>query len=39
VIKGKDHKEYYLPYIEEIVKKVDVNEKVVWIEPMEGLFD
>lgn len=39
VIKGKDRKEYYLPYIKDIVKKVDVSSKIIWIEPMEGLFD
>jgi 16S rRNA processing protein RimM len=39
VVKGKDRKEFYIPYIDEVVKKVDVSEKVVLIEPMEGLLD
>jgi len=39
VVKGKGKKEYLIPYIEEVVKKVDVKEKVVIIEPMEGLLD
>lgn len=39
VVKGKDRKEYLIPYIDDVVKKVDVNEKMVVIEPMEGLLD
>jgi len=38
VVKGKDGKDVLIPYIEEIVKKVDVKEKIVLIEPMEGLL-
>lgn len=38
VIKGKDKKEILIPYIEEVVMKVDVKEKLVTIEPMEGLL-
>jgi len=32
---GKPH---YIPYIEEVVKEVDVDEKRIVIEPMEGLL-
>ncbi|MCH6267108.1 MULTISPECIES: ribosome maturation factor RimM [Neobacillus] len=38
VVKGKDGKEVLIPYIHDVVKKVDVKEKVVLIEPMEGLL-
>jgi 16S rRNA processing protein RimM len=27
-----------IPYIKDVVKKVDVKEKVILIEPMEGLL-
>lgn len=39
VIKGKDRKEHYIPFIKDVVKKVDLDEKTIWIEPMEGLFE
>jgi 16S rRNA processing protein RimM len=32
-------KEYLIPYIEQVVKTVDVSQKKVWIEPMEGLLE
>ncbi len=38
VIKSKAGKEILIPYIEDVVKKVDVKDKVIIIEPMEGLF-
>jgi len=38
VAQGKDGKELLIPYIEEVVMKVDVKEKVVVIELMEGLL-
>lgn len=38
VVKGKNGKELLIPYIEDIVKKVDIKEKVILIEPMEGLL-
>ncbi|GHH96536.1 ribosome maturation factor RimM [Neobacillus kokaensis] len=38
VVKGKDGKEVLIPYIADVVKKVDVKEKTVIIEPMEGLL-
>jgi 16S rRNA processing protein RimM len=38
VVKGKEGKEILIPYIHEVVKKVDVIEKVILIEPMEGLL-
>ncbi|KKB39318.1 ribosome maturation factor RimM [Bacillus thermotolerans] len=38
VVKGKDGKEHYIPYIEDVVKKVDIKEKKIVIEVMEGLL-
>ncbi|WP_204551923.1 ribosome maturation factor RimM [Bacillus ectoiniformans] len=38
VVKGKAGKEHYIPYIEDVVKKVDIANKVIFIEPMEGLL-
>lgn len=38
VVKGSGGKEILIPYIEDVVKKVDVKEKVITIEPMEGLL-
>jgi 16S rRNA processing protein RimM len=38
VVKGPKGKEVLIPYIEDIVKKVDINEKTIVIEPMEGLL-
>ncbi|MGQ3398767.1 PRC-barrel domain-containing protein, partial [Staphylococcus aureus] len=37
VIKGS--KEYLIPYIAEVVKEVDVENKKIIITPMEGLLD
>ncbi|MDO3410725.1 ribosome maturation factor RimM [Saccharibacillus sp. CPCC 101409] len=39
VVKGKGGKELLIPFIEDIVKDVDVQKKVVRIEVMEGLLD
>lgn len=38
VVKSKGGKEILIPYIKDVVKKVDVQEKVILIEPMEGLL-
>jgi 16S rRNA processing protein RimM len=38
VIKSSEGKEILIPYIEDVVKKVDVKEKVILIQPMEGLL-
>lgn len=38
VIKGKGGKELLIPYIEDVVKEVNVKEKKVIIDPIEGLF-
>lgn len=38
VVKGKSGKEILIPYIEQIVKKVDIKEQVILIDPMEGLL-
>lgn len=38
VVKGKGGKDILIPYIEQIVKKVDVKEQIILIEPMEGLL-
>ncbi|MDF2859644.1 MAG: rRNA processing protein RimM [Neobacillus sp.] len=37
-VKGKGGREVYIPYIHDVVKKVDVKEKKVIIKPMEGLL-
>lgn len=39
VVKQDDGKELLIPYIKDIVKQVNVEEKKVIIEPMEGLLD
>ncbi len=39
VVKGENGKEYLIPYIEDVVKSVDVEKKEITIEPMEGLLD
>lgn len=38
VVKGKNGKDILIPYIEQVVKKVDVKEQIILIEPMEGLL-
>lgn len=38
VVKGEKGKEYLIPYIEPIVKHINVPEKRIIIEPMEGLL-
>ena len=37
VRKGK--KEYLIPFVKEVVKKIDREKKKIWIEPMKGLLD
>lgn len=39
VIKGEKKKEILIPYIDEIVKEINVPEKKIVIEPMEGLLE
>ncbi|MUK89937.1 ribosome maturation factor RimM [Ornithinibacillus sp. L9] len=39
VVKQKKGKDILIPYIEEVVKEIDVEAKHVVIEPMEGLLD
>ena len=39
VIKSKNGKEILIPYIEDVVKNVDISNKVINIEVMEGLID
>lgn len=39
VVKSTDGKEYLIPYIADVVKTVDVNEKSILIELIEGLID
>jgi 16S rRNA processing protein RimM len=39
VLKRPNKKDAYIPYIEQVVKKVDVRNKQVYIDPMEGLLD
>ncbi len=38
VVKGKNGKDILIPYIEPVVKKVDIQDRVITIEPMEGLL-
>ncbi|MBM4763954.1 ribosome maturation factor RimM [Bacillus sp. B15-48] len=38
VVKAKKGKEILIPYIEDVVKKVDIKEKLILIEPIEGLL-
>ncbi|WP_096154659.1 MULTISPECIES: ribosome maturation factor RimM [Bacillus] len=38
VIKGSKGKEILIPYIDQIVKEVNIADKVIYIEPMEGLL-
>lgn len=38
VIKGKGGKEILIPYIEQVVKEIDVKNKKILIEPLEGLL-
>lgn len=38
VIKGKGGKEILIPYIEDVVKEVSIEEKTVIIDPIEGLL-
>ena len=39
VIKNKNGKEILIPYIEDVVKNVDIPNKIINIEVMEGLID
>lgn len=39
VVKGKQNEEYLIPYIEQVVQSVNVEEKIIIIEVMEGLLD
>lgn len=39
VIKGENGKEILIPYIEDVVKQIDITNKKVNIEVMEGLID
>lgn len=38
VIQAKKGKDILIPYIEDVVKEIDVKEKAIIIEPMEGLL-
>lgn len=39
VVKGINQKEILIPYIDDVVKTVDINMKKIEIDPMEGLLD
>lgn len=39
VIQGKGAKEVLIPYIDDVVKDIDVDTKMITIDPMEGLLD
>lgn len=38
VVKGKNGKEILIPYIDDVVVKVDIKEKIILIDPLEGLL-
>jgi 16S rRNA processing protein RimM len=38
VVKGKKGKEVLIPYIADVVKKVEIKEKIILIDPIEGLL-
>ncbi len=38
VVKGQRGKEVLIPYIKDVVKEINVSDKVITIEPMEGLL-
>ncbi|BCB03331.1 ribosome maturation factor RimM [Bacillus sp. KH172YL63] len=38
VVKGERGKEHLIPYIEDVVKTVDIDNQIITIEPMEGLL-
>ena len=37
-VKAESGKKYYIPYIEDVVKEIDVDEKKIIIHVMEGLL-
>lgn len=39
VVKRNNGKEVLIPYIEDVVKNVDVEAKIITIRPMEGLLE
>lgn len=39
VVKNENNKEYLIPYIDDVVKNIDVENKLISIEVMEGLID
>ena len=39
VIKAENGKEILIPYIEDVVKRIDIENKKIDIEVMEGLID
>ncbi|UOR12747.1 ribosome maturation factor RimM [Halobacillus amylolyticus] len=39
VVQRQNHKDILIPYIEDVVKEVDVDKQMVIIDPIEGLLD
>lgn len=39
VVKNENNKEYLIPYIDDVVKNIDIENKLISIEVMEGLID
>lgn len=39
VVKAPNGKEHLIPFIKDVVKEINIDEKTVKIEPMEGLLD
>lgn len=38
-VKGIDNKEYFIPVIDDVVKEIDIENRVIYIKPMKGIFD
>ena len=39
MVKEKSGQEYWIPYIDDVVKKVDIADKKIYVELIEGLRD
>ncbi len=38
VVKGSGGKDQMIPYIDDVVKEIDIETKKIWIDPIEGLL-
>ncbi len=39
VVKSDEGKEYLIPYIEDVVEEISIDNKEIFIHPIEGLLD